>query len=101
MNYKIPIGAVVALKDKLYLGDAVVAGYRNNTYVLEFQNDHPELKDIRFPMSGTRRFRGLHAAEHQLQEMVTHDPDSQTWEDPVEAHHITQSWLLGRFMKEE
>lgn len=101
MNYKIPIGAVVALKDKLYLGDAVVVGYRNATYVLEFQNDHAELKDIRFPFSGGRRFRGLHAAEHQLQEMVTHYPERQTWTDPMEAHHKSGNWLLDRFTKKE
>ncbi len=101
MNYKFEKGSVVVLRDRLYLGEAKVVGYRNSTYVLEFANDHPELADVRYPFTGGREFRGLHAAEHQIESMVTHDPEMQTWKDPQEAHHADCGWHLRRFMKQE
>lgn len=69
MQYKYAAGAVVVLRERLYLGEARVAGYRNGMYVLEFALDHPELKDIRHPFVNGREFRGLFAAEHQIEVM--------------------------------
>ena len=54
MHYKYNIGDIVVVRDKLYLYDAKVAGYRNSMYVLEFAVDHPELKTIRHPFVGGR-----------------------------------------------
>lgn len=67
MDYKYKIGTAVKLLRKEHLGSAVVAGYRNGTYVLEFDTDHPDLKTIRHPFVGGREFRGLYAAEHQIE----------------------------------
>lgn len=69
MHYRHEIGAVVVLRDRLYLGEARVAGYRNGMYVLEFALDHPELADVRYPFVNGREFRGLFAAEHQIEVM--------------------------------
>lgn len=101
MTYKFKQGTAVVLKDRMYLGEARVAGYRNGTYVLEFAFDHPELADVRYPFIGGREFRGLHAAEHQLQEMVIHDPEKQVYSDPLDAHHGTGNWLMSRFERME
>lgn len=104
MHYKYNIGDIVVLRDRLYLGDAKVAGYRNSMYVLEFALwDHPELKTIRHLFVGGREFRGLYAAEHQIEKMVEHDPARQIWDDPIAASACEGAlpWVEKRFLRKE
>ena len=101
MHYKYNIGDIVVLRDRLYMGDAKVAGYRNSMYVLEFALDHTELKTIRHPFVGGREFRGLYAAEHQIEKMVEHDPAKQIWDDPIAAStwEGAMTWVEKRFLR--
>lgn len=103
MEFKYEIGTIVALKEKLFLGDAKVAGYRCGVYVLEFALDHPELKTIRHPFMGGREFRGMYAAEHQIEKMVEHDPARQIWDDPIAASACEGAlpWVEKRFLRKE
>lgn len=103
MHYKYNIGDIVVLRERLYLGDAKVTGYRNSMYVLEFALDHPELKTIRYPFVGGREFRGLYAAEHQIEKMAEHDPERQIWDDPIAASACEGAlpWVEKRFLRKE
>ena len=101
MQYKYNIGDIVVLRERLYLGDAKVTGYRNSMYVLEFALDHPEMKTIRYPFVGGREFRGLYAAEHQIEMMAEHDPARQIWDDPIAASACegVLPWMEKRFLR--
>ena len=81
MHYKYNIGTAVKLLGKEYLGSAKVAGYRNSMYLLEFETDSPELKNLRYPFVGGREFRGLYAAEHQIVEIKKRKARAKTKEE--------------------
>lgn len=95
MQYKYEAGTMVVLRERLYLGDARVVGYRNGMYILEFALDHPELADVRFPFVGGREFRGLFAAEHQIEAVVEHDLAKQIWDDPIAASACEGAHAMG------
>lgn len=84
-HYKYKIGDIVAVKDRLYLGDARIEARMNGMYLLTFASPHGGLMTVTWPSCGKAVERAMLATEEQIQRMQMHDPEKQIWDNPLEA----------------